>query len=147
MERIILAAVVALALSLLLTPVAKWLAPRWGAIDKPDERKAVSYTHLDVYKRQIYIPGTTDGKNCIVTFDTTKAYGNFMAVGAKTHTTADGSEATDPTVDSTCASIYGHWAEDDIIFMQQKFIVLETADVYKRQFVGCLRGRNDANNR
>lgn len=39
MERIILAAIVALVLSLLLTPVAKWLAPRWGAIDKPDERK------------------------------------------------------------------------------------------------------------
>ncbi len=53
-----------------------------------------------------------------------------MAVGAKTHTTADGSEATNPTVDSTGASIYGHWAEDDIIFMQQKFVVLETADTF-----------------
>ena len=91
-----------------------------------DKEKALSSYNYE----WIYVPGTTDGKNCIVTFNTNKAYGNFMAVGAKTHTTADGSEATDPTVDSTGASIYGHWAEDDIIFMQQKFVVLETADTF-----------------
>ncbi len=39
MERILLASVLAILLSLLLTPAVKWLAPKIGAIDKPNERK------------------------------------------------------------------------------------------------------------
>ena len=40
---------IALAVTFVLTPLVKRLAVTVGAVDKPD---AVSYTHLDVYKRQ-----------------------------------------------------------------------------------------------
>jgi len=39
MEKVFLASALAIVLSLVLTPVAKWLAPKIGAIDKPNERK------------------------------------------------------------------------------------------------------------
>ncbi|MEG1998157.1 MAG: MraY family glycosyltransferase [Clostridiales bacterium] len=42
MLQFLLASAVALVLSLLLTPVAKWLAPKIGAVDAPNERKVHS---------------------------------------------------------------------------------------------------------
>ena len=42
MGKVLLACLVALAAALIMTPVAKWLAPKVGAIDKPNARKVHS---------------------------------------------------------------------------------------------------------
>ncbi len=39
MLRIVIACLIALAVALLMTPVAKWLAPKVGAVDQPEARK------------------------------------------------------------------------------------------------------------
>ncbi len=74
-----------------------------------------------------YVPGTTNGKASTVTFSTDLAYGYFMAVAAKEH--KDSADTNSATVNDG-GSISGHWAEADIVFMQQKYIVREAANAF-----------------
>jgi len=77
-----------------------------------------------------YLPGTSNSKASTVTFDTTLSYGNFMAIAAKEHQASTDTGSSGESASSDGGSIDGHWAEADIVFMQQKYIVREASNAF-----------------